>query len=191
MTNWMPGSKVTLESENYLIRSLVQKDATPEYISWWNDEDVQGPLGFKPRGWTEQRAKQHISNFDNRKRFHLGIFPKGESLPIGFFAIFVEGEIRATTNVVIGNKEYWGKGVVKEVRTCALDFIFQQLGMKKVSGKVNSNNYPSIFNYKALNFKTEGVLRKQTRGSEGQLLDEICFGLLKEEWEAYTSGGSQ
>jgi RimJ/RimL family protein N-acetyltransferase len=191
MSNWVPGSKLTLESENYVIRSLGQEDATPEYISWWNDSEVQASLGFKPRGWGQQQALRHISNFDNRRKFHLGIFPKGEPLPIGFFTIIREGQSRATTNVVIGNKDYWGKSVVNEVRTSALDFAFGALGLNKITGKVNSNNYPSIFNYKALKFKTEGVLRKQNRGSEGQWVDEVCFGLLKEEWQAYRSGGTK
>lgn len=87
-----------------------------------------------------------------------------------------------TTNVVIGNKDYWGKAVVKEVRARCLDFIFEDLHVLKVVGKVNSDNYASIFNYKALKYKTEGVLRRHTKNANDDWVDEIRFGLFREEW---------
>lgn len=179
---WIPGTPVNLETENYILRSLTRADATDEYISWWNDAEVQASLGFPPRGWAKEQAVAHITKFDNRGRVHLGIFPKGQDLPIGFFSIIREANLRAVTNVVIGNKDYWGKAVVREVRPVCLDFIFNEMHLEKVVGKVNANNYPSIFNYKALKYKTEGVLRHHTKDLDGNWIDEVQFGMLRDEW---------
>ena len=77
-----------LETERFLLRSLETKDATDTYISWWNDKEIQEGLGARPRNWGQIEAERHINKFDNQRRYHLGIFPKGEDVPIGFFTIF-------------------------------------------------------------------------------------------------------
>lgn len=184
MTGWQPGQPLQMETERYLLRSLGPADATDTYISWWNDAEVQLGLGHQPRGWGRAEAKRHISNFDNRMRFHLGIFPKQTTLPIGFIAIFLEPAGCAKTNSVIGNKEYWGQGVVLEVRGRVLRFLFEGLGRHKVFGKVDGRNFASIFNYKAQGFTCEGVLREELIAPDGSRHDQLYFGLLREEWRA-------
>ena len=171
-----------LETERFLLRSLETKDATDTYISWWNDKEIQEGLGARPRNWGQIEAERHINKFDNQRRYHLGIFPKGEDVPIGFFTIFLERGKIAQTVVVIGNKDYWGAGVPFEIRTRALEFLFNTIKVEKVYGKINGRNYASIYNYKALGFVAEGVQRKQVPGPEGKRLDVLFFGLLREEW---------
>lgn len=184
MSNWVRGMPLTLESENFLIRSLTPADATDEYISWWNDKEVQESLGFNPRGWTRDHAVRHILNFDNRKRLHLGIFPKGKALPIGFISILTKTKGCVQTNVVIGNKSYWGKRVPIEVRTRVLEFLFEDFGVHKVCGEVDARNFASIFNYKAHGFTCEGVFREHKQWVDGTWHDELHFGLLRSEWLA-------
>ena len=189
MTDWIPGTMLTLETDNYELRSLLAGDATETYVNWWNDPDIQAPLGFKPRGWTKENAIKHIGRFDNRQKFHIGIFPYGERLPVGFISIFQEPRNRATTNIVIGNKDFWGKSVVLEVRAAILEFLFLKRDVHKVCGKVSARNFASIFNYKAQGFTCEGVLREHDIGLDGKREDQLMFGLLKNEWlKARTEG---
>ena len=104
---------------------------------------------------------------------------------IGFFAAFPNPKTRvALTNIVIGDKDYWGKHVVQEVRAAMLYFLFQGLGMEKVKGEIKGRNYPSIFNYKAMGFTSEGILRNEIPCFSGGRTDVFIFGLLREEWEA-------
>lgn len=184
MTDWRPGRQLKLQTENYRLRSLTAKDATDTYVGWWNDPEVQNSLGFEPRQWDTARAAQHIQRFDNRRRFHVGIFPREQELPIGFISIFLEAEQRALTNIVIGNKDYWGRRVVIEVRQTVFDWLFNDVGVFKIYGKVNARNFPSIFNYKAQGFKCEGVLRLHGRGFDGTRHDLLMFGILRDEWQA-------
>lgn len=184
MNNWEPGKPVTIETESYFVRSLTPSDADETYTSWWNDAEIQKGFNNTPRNWDTVRAAQHISTFDNRNRFHLGIFTKKNGKIIGYFAILLEkgGEV-ASTNVCIGEKEYWGKGVASEIREKVLDFIFGPLGLIKVEGKILGRNLSSIAIYKGLGFKPEGVLRKHINAVDGGRADIFLFGLLKEEWE--------
>ncbi len=184
MSQWKPGQILQLETENYRLRSLTAADATDTYVSWWNDAEVQDGLGQKPRHWGRREALRHIGNFDNRQRFHLGIFPGEEALPIGFIAIFLESAGCAKTNTVIGNKAYWGRRVVLEVRARVLRFLFEDLRVFKVHGQVDGRNFASVFNYKAQGFTCEGVLRQHAVGPDGNRRDLLNFGLLREEWIA-------
>jgi len=182
MTAWQPGLPSKMNTERYFLRSLGASDATETYISWWDDEEVQLGLGNPPRGWGRAEAEGHIAKFDNRTRFHLGIFPNQTSVPIGFIAIFLGQAGCAKTNIVIGNKEYWGEGVVLEVRGRVLKFLFDGLQMHKVFGEVDGRNFASIYNYKAQGFTCEGVLREKLLAPDGTRHDQLSFGLLREEW---------
>ncbi len=180
--DWIPGKPLVFETANFRLRSLTADDATETYIGWWNDAEIQEGLGTAPRNWGRQQAVQHINRFNNRARFHLGIFPKGEDIPIGFLAIFLEHYDLARTNIVIGNKDYWGRGVPLEVRGRALEVLFEHFKVAKVYGRLHARNYASIFNYKAQGFTCEAILRQHEVGPDGERRDMLMFGLLREEW---------
>jgi RimJ/RimL family protein N-acetyltransferase len=187
--NWRPGEPLQLETERFRLRSLTPADATITYVRWWNDPEVQEGLNFGARGWDKERAIKHISQFNNDTSFHLGIFCKDTGRMIGFFAAFPQPRSKvAKTNIVIGEKDYWGKNVVQEVRARMLTFLFETLGMEKVKGEIQGRNYPSIFNYKAMGFTCEGVLRNDIPRFDGKgRTDVFIFGLLREEWQAMQS----
>ena len=91
----------------------------------------------------------------------------------------------AETAVVIGEREQWGKNIVLEGRARLLDFLFDELSMHKVIGRPHGRNIGSIFNYKALGFQCEAVLREQSRAvTDDSRLDQLVFGLLRDEWLA-------
>ena len=181
--NWAPKRPLRVSSERFLLRSLNREDASETYIGWWNDAEIQRDLNMPVRHWGRREAERHIDQFENQYNFHLGIFPRGEDLPIGFFTINAHPKTRvAVTNVVIGDKAWWGKAVPMEVRRRMLPFIFERLGMEKVKGTIHGRNLPSIFNYEALGFRSEGILRGELPGICGGRADIYFYGLLRDEW---------
>lgn len=182
--DWQPGQPLRTETKRFIIRSLTPADVTETYVRWWNDPEIQDGLNFPARGWNWQRAVQHVSGFDNEQTFHLGIFCKDTRRLIGFFAVFLNPHTKvAKTNIVIGEKDYWGKQVVQEVRGHMLSIIFEIMGMEKVKGEVHGNNYASIFNCKSMGFTCEGILRSEEPHFSGKKrIDMYIFGLLREEW---------
>lgn len=182
--DWRPGAVLRIEAARFLLRSLTPADATPTYVSWWNDAEIQAGLNFPARGWGREQAEKHIGSFNNETKFHIGIFDKATGRMIGFFAAFLDFRNRtAKTNVVIGDRDFWGQQVVQEVRGEMLKFLFGIAGMEKVKGEIQGRNYPSIFNYKSMGFTCEGVLRSDIVACQGGRTDVFMFGLLREEWE--------
>ena len=94
--------------------------------------------------------------------------------------------------MVIGERDYWGQNVVIETRRVLLEFLFNTVGVHKVVGRPHGRNFSSIFNYKAMGFVCESVLREQMRSiQEGHdRLDQLTFGLLKAEWDTRKAEGT-
>ncbi len=85
--------------------------------------------------------------------------------------------------MIIGEKGWWGKGVVNEARAALLDHFFEQRGMAKACGGPLSRNFPAIFNYKAQGWIYEGTLRGQFRSVvDGSRIDQLRFRLFPDEW---------
>lgn len=82
--------------------------------------------------------------------------------------------------IFIGEKNYWGKGYGTDALRVLINFIFNQMNIRKVTLNVYSFNHRAIKSYEKIGFKTEGVLRKQIF-KNGEFHDEIIMGLFKEE----------
>ena len=181
---WEPGKPVEMETRRFFVRSLKPEDADENYTSWWNDAEIQRGFNQKPRNWDIPRAAQHIEKFNNQDRFHLGIIVKETLRLIGFITIIADLKQKiAKTNVGLGDKTFWGKDVIIEVREHMLDFIFLTLGMEKAESEIIGRNFSSIFNNKVLGYASEGILRKHSPSVEGGRADTYLFGLLKREWQ--------
>jgi RimJ/RimL family protein N-acetyltransferase len=83
--------------------------------------------------------------------------------------------------VMIGDKDYWGQGVVLEARARILDFIFAELPIDKVSGGCYQTNGPAIFNYQRQGWKVDGI-RKAEHLDRGRRVDTILFAMFREDW---------
>ena len=184
------GRPVFLETKRFALRSLKPSDASERWMNWLKDPEVMGPLNAPIRKWTAQELMAHIASTDNNERYLIGIFDLTSKIKIGFFMIDVDlFHRRATFNVVIGEKAWWGKGVVNEARAALLDEFFDNRGIDKASGMPFARNFPAVFNYKAQGWRHEGTLRSQALPvAGGSRLDQFQFGLTKDEWRDLRTG---
>ena len=85
--------------------------------------------------------------------------------------------------MVVGEKAWWGKGVVNEARAALLDHFFEQRGIEKACGGPLARNFPALLNYKAQGWRHEGTQRGQRFSvTDGSRLDQYQFGMLRDEW---------
>ena len=180
------GRPISLTTERFLVRSLVPADASDRWSDWSADRDVMGPLNVPANRMTKDHLARYIASHDNDRTYLLGAFTKAMNQHIGFFMIELNRlHATASFNLVIGDKHFWGKGVVNEVRATLLDEFFERRGVEKVYGTPLARNFPAVFNYKAQGWKVEGVLRGQCKSvADGSRLDQYHFGMLRDEWRA-------
>ena len=177
---------VRLTTPRFLLRNLAPSDASDRYLSWAADSEVMGPLNVAAVRMTKQQLAGYIGSFDGTTRFLIGIFVRENERHIGFYMIETDpGHGLANFNVVIGDKEFWGKKVVLETRPALLDHFFAQRGIEKAIGSPLARNIPAIFNYKAEGWQLEGILKGQRKSvKDGSRLDQMQFAMLKSEWLA-------
>lgn len=168
---------ITLESENYLIRSLDISDASESYKEWLNDEEVTQFIQVSGEG----RLEDYIAGFDNDSRFLLGIFAN-KSKHIGNFTL-VHHKAHKTVGMglMIGDKSYWGVEAVQEARAVVLDFCFHTLDVYKVFGTCYSVNHAAVYNYKKQGWTLDGI-RKGQFLFNGTRVDSINFSMFRDDW---------
>lgn len=180
-----PPRLLKLETERWLLRTLVPADASERWCGWVADPEVMGPVNTAPRTMTRAELAAYIARFDQETRLLIGIFERASGLHIGFYQVDLNPRHRtASLNVIIGDKSFWGRKVVLETRAALLDHLFRN-GTEKALGAPLARNFPAVFNYKAQGWRLEGILKGQCRPMYGgPRLDQYQYGLLKDDWIA-------
>ncbi|MGB0920126.1 MAG: GNAT family N-acetyltransferase [Alphaproteobacteria bacterium] len=182
--NWSSGTPVRLETPRFVLRSVGPSDVNQKWADWTADHDVMKGMNPNPSPMTQEMLRAQLRGYDNRGEFILGIYDKSNFEHVGIYRVNTHVANRiATTNVVIGDTNYWGKNVVLETRAALIDFLFDHVNVEKIDGRPFARNLPAIFNYKAQGFVKEGTMRKQVRVSDTERWDQFLFGLLPEDWE--------
>lgn len=86
----------------------------------------------------------------------------------------------AEVGIMIGDKNYWGKGYGTDAMKVLLKFIFENMNINKVKLNVFSFNERAIKSYKKCGFKVEGTLKDEIF-KEGKYYDEILMAIFKDE----------
>ncbi len=179
------GRPIHISTERFLLRSLTAADISDRWGGWSDDAEIVQPLNIAKRRLSKDDLRRYVARFDNENSFLVGVFTKAMPLHIGFFVIDVNRmHATASFNLVIGDKSYWGKGVVNEARAALLDEFFDNRGIEKAYGTPLARNHPAVFNYKAQGWKLEGVHVGQCRSvADGTRLDQYHFGMLRSDWK--------
>lgn len=85
----------------------------------------------------------------------------------------------ALVGIMIGDKDYWGKGYGTDAMKVLVKFIFENMNMHKISLRTFSFNKRAIKCYEKCGFKVEGVLKDEIF-KEGKYYDEIAMAIFNE-----------
>ena len=151
---------VIIKSENLIIKNIEEKDLII-LMRWRNMKEVSDFL-FNDMTYTLEGQKRW---FDKIKSDKENIYLIVKDLNDKSF-----GEARITNIDLknkkceigghIGEQNFKGKGLGKEIFKILTDYCFKELRMNKVYLKVFKFNEIAIHVYKSLGFKTEGILRQ-------------------------------
>lgn len=181
---------IHLETERFTLDSMRRLEAARHTFAFSKDQEYTGSMGLgRNRTWTFYGWYKQLKKYNDRKKFCFGIRPKGSHKVIGVeLAELTAGGIAVLT-VGVGDKAWWGKGVVQETRTALLDYLFAHTNCRRAWGTPSVRNFPSVFNYQALGFTSEGILREHGLDwRSGKPTDHVSFAMLKEDWLARRQG---
>ncbi len=83
--------------------------------------------------------------------------------------------------IVIGDKDYWGKGYGTDAMRVLLGFLFRELSLRKVQLGVFAYNVRGIKSYEKVGYKVEGVFKDQIQ-RDGIFHDEVRMAIFRDDF---------
>lgn len=175
---------IFLQSERLILRPLSRTDLGPVYQQWLNDEDV---TRFNSHGTfpnTEEKMEAYFKSISNNdKAVVLAIIEKTSSVHVGNIALQQINWVsrNAEFAILLGDKQWWGKGIGEEAALLLLNYAFERLNLHRVyCGTINGNEGMKKLALK-MGMKSEGV-RRDAIFKNGAYHDILEYGVLKNEF---------
>ena len=139
---------------------------------------VAAPIPYLREHAVEFVARQTLASWDDRPTW----------------AIVLEGQVVGGTGIRINvehatgalgysiAKKHWGRSLTVEAARAVVDWGFRMRGLAKVYARADARNTQSLRVMEKLGMTREGVLRSHRTVREDRI-DEVYYGLLREEWE--------
>lgn len=175
-----------LMGKNIFLRPLTESDIGERYLSWLNDQEVTRYMstGQSSATITKSDLYNYFERFKNSKTdFIFGIVDCATKQHIGNVTLNHLHPVNKTadTGIMIGVKDFWGKGYAFEAWSLLIEHAFLQLKVRRIEACTLAENKGSLQALKKLGFKMEGIRRRHFL-VEGRECDEIHFGLFHSEF---------
>ncbi len=147
---------IILTTKRFVLREIDEKDVTEQYLAWFNDDDAKSHIYFAENKKTLNELKYYVSERVNREDIlFLAIFDKTRKIHIGnikYEPISIDKSY-AIMGVFIGEKEYRGIGVTKEVFEISSAWLKDNRNIKDIYLGVDVENKNAIKAYKKSGFR--------------------------------------
>jgi ribosomal-protein-alanine N-acetyltransferase len=173
-----------LIGETIYLRTLEEDDCEGSYPYWLNDQVVCRGNSHGSFPYSREDARKFVRQLACRTQsLVLAIVTKEEDRHIGNISLdeITHFNRSAEIAILIGDKDYWGKGVGKEASRLVLDHGFLSLNLHRVICGTFANNHAMKKLALFLGMLEEGMLREAVYKS-GRWLDILMFGVLQVEY---------
>ena len=175
-----------LIGEQIYLRSIEAPDITPTYQGWFNDGEVckfndHHRFPMHP----EQMREYYEQVIQSKQNLVLAIIAKEGDAHIGNISLQSIDIINRSAEfaIIVGNKEWWGKGVAREAGKLILDHGITQLNLHRIYCGTSAANAAMQELALALGFQEEGRSR-DALFKDGRYHDTILYGLLASDRRA-------
>ncbi|MSR70980.1 N-acetyltransferase [Candidatus Kaiserbacteria bacterium] len=172
--------KAFIEGEKINLRSLTIEDVKEGYVNWFNDDEVCRFNSHHVFPYTEARARQYVESIQTgNQNLVLAIIDKVSGTHVGNVSLqIIDWASRnAEFAIVIGEREFWGKGIGKEATTLLIAHAFNTMNLHRIYCYTAVNNPAMQKLAESAGFVKEGVL-KEAQFKDGVYYDVIAYGLL-------------
>lgn len=170
---------IILESDIFYLRKISIDDCNENYLKWMNDPEINKYLESRFTTHTIDSLKDFVNSMNNSENNVLfAIVDKESDTHIGNIKL---GNIHpihkyADIGLLIGDKNYWGRGIATNAIKLVSEFAFDELNLRKVFAGVYENNIGSIKAFEKCGFK-KAYVKKDNYYFEGKFIDAFVFEL--------------
>lgn len=153
------------QSQIYLDR-LKTDDVTEDYVNWLNDPVINQYLESRYIKHDIGSVKLFVEAMSqDNKNFLFGMFCRKTFKHIGNIKL---GPIdyrykRADIGLIVGDKNYWGKGIATEAIALLTDFAANDLNLHKLEAGCYTSNIGSLKAFLKEGYLIEGTLKEHVK----------------------------
>ena len=174
---------VFIKGERLTLRPLLEEDFTTEYLSWLNDPEVNRfsqrrpyPVGYEGMvSWPRSLEK------NPREGFVLAMIAE-DGVHIGNISLTGIHPVNRTAeiSILLGRKDYWGRGYGAEAVDLLTKHAFQALNLRLVHAGTFSPGFRRLV--EKLGWRQEGTLKERVFAG-GEYHDITLHALSRAELE--------
>jgi [ribosomal protein S5]-alanine N-acetyltransferase len=174
----MNTNDLVVRGDRIYLRALTENDITDQYLSWFRDEVVVNFL--QARNLTHVDVRDHLEQGKSTGIWHMyAVCLIQDDSHIGNVKIgpIVKNHKISDLVIVIGDRNYWGKGIGTEAIRLGTKLAFEVFHIHKLSGSIYAENLASIRSYKKAGWVEEARLRGHYlhKGKRKDLVIVSCF----------------
>lgn len=171
-----------------LVRLTAPNAATDTdlWASWGRDSEFLRLLDSDAaRPWSRQQARKELEEEPKPHAFPFMIRSLADDRLLGFIGLWIPNWNQGDgwVGIGVGQRADWGQGYGTDAMRTVLHYGFTELNLRRISLGLFAYNPRAQRAYEKAGFVLEGRMRQAHR-RDGQRLDELLMGILREEWEA-------
>ena len=162
---------------------------SPDYLGWLRDYDVIKTLD-RPEYWDPvpfAEVEEYCYNvLASENDLFFALYHRADEVFVGTLRA---GHINwrtmsADIGIMIGRRQYWGKGLGLDAVEAMSRWLFEELGMRRLTGGSMANNAAMVRIFEQLGFQHEARFRRSDVLREGGYCDHVYLGCFRGEFEA-------
>jgi len=166
------------------LRNLTPEDAEGSYPHWFNDPEVCRYNSHYKFPYTREKALDYIQYANSAQNaLILAVVDKTNDHHLGNVSLQQIDFINRNAEfaIIIGDKEYWGKGFASEAATLLIGHGFRELNLHRIYCGTSVKNIAMQKLAEKVGMKQEGR-RRQSVLTDAFLVDLIEYGILRDEF---------
>lgn len=174
----------TIETERLILRTW-RLDDFGDFYEYASDPRVGPSAGWKPHTDRMESLNILISFIEGDEVF--AIEDKISGIAIGSIGLHPDRKRNNPNARMVGyvlSVSYWGKGLASEAVKAVLDYAFTDQNLQIVSVYHFPFNEKSKRVIEKAGFSFEGILREATLLPSGEIVDDVCYSLTRDEFLA-------
>lgn len=174
-----------IEGRHLFLRALDMPDINAAYVTWVNNPAVTTFMATRRYPTTLEDLQRYYQQIKaDRNAVHCAICLKEDGRHIGNIKLDKIDWISrvAEFGILIGEKNFWGRGYGSEATYLISRHGFEQLNLRRITIYLTEDNHGALRCYEKVGYVREGLLRERVF-LNGSYRNTVCMGQLKKEFQ--------
>lgn len=173
-----------IQGEIVDLEPLARKHISERYVAWFNDPEVTRYNSHGARVMTLEDVEAYVARVeDSETEAVFAMVARDKGVHVGNITLQKIDPVNSNAEyaIILGDKEYWGRGIAAEASNLLLQFGFKDLGLHRIWCGTSAANVPMQKLAERSGFKQEGV-RREAMLKDGVFIDIVEYGIIRNDF---------